>query len=76
MLQLKLHRNTLWTKKEKKVLQLTQIIAIQMGASLLCHIHVHIEKAHRVPKVLPRARIQHQHSIMGHRTWEQLMASV
>lgn len=44
---------------------LTQVNAIQVRASLLRHIHIHVEQDHRVPKVLPGARIQHQHGIVG-----------
>lgn len=36
-----------------------------MGASLLRHIHIYVEEDHRVSKVLPRARVQDQNSIVG-----------
>lgn len=55
---------------------LTQVNAIQMGASLLCHIHIHIEEDHWVPKVLPRTRVKHQHGIMGCGVRERLLVSV
>lgn len=55
---------------------LTQVNAIQVGASLLGHVHVHIEEDHWVPKVLPGAGIQHQHSIMGRGAGERLVVPV
>lgn len=46
-----------------------------MCAPLLCYIHIYIEEDHWVPKVLPRARIQHQHGIMGRGARERLLVS-
>lgn len=55
---------------------LTQINTIHMGASLLGHVHIHVEEAHRVSKVVPGARIQHQHGIVGRGVWVRLLVSV
>ena len=62
-------------RKTVGVCWLTQVNAIQMCAPLLCHIHIYIEEDHWVPKVLPRARVQHQHGIMGRGAWERLLVS-
>lgn len=59
-----------------RVFGLTQINTIHMGASLLGHIHIHIEEAHRVSKVVLGARIQHQHGIVGRGVWVRLLVSV
>lgn len=46
---------------------LTQVNPIQVGASLLRHIHIHVEKHHRVSKVLLWAGIQHQNGVVSRR---------
>ena len=58
------------------VCRLTQVNAIQVGASLLCHIHVHVEEDHRVSKVFPGAGIQDQHGVVGRGGGKSLLVSV
>ena len=62
-------------RKTVCVCWLTQVNAIQMCAPLLRHIHIYIEEDHWVPKVLPRAWIQHQHGIMGRGARKRLLVS-
>lgn len=45
-----------------------------MGASLLRHIHIHVEKNQRMPKVLLWAGVQHQDGIVSRRgVWGSLV---
>ena len=56
--------------------RLTQVNSIQVGASLLRHIYIHVEEDHWVSKVLPWAWIQHQHGIMDCGAREKLLSPV
>lgn len=44
-----------------------------MSAPFLGYIPIHIKQDHRVAKVLPGARIQHQHGVMSCGAWEQIL---
>jgi len=55
---------------------LTQVDAVLVGAPLLRHVQVHVEEDHRVSEVLPGARVQNQHGVVGRGAGEGLLLPV
>lgn len=61
---------------DNRPFKLTQVNTIQVGAPLLCHIHIHIVEDHRVSEVLSGTGIQHQHGIVSRGAGGVLLVSV